>query len=906
MAEAQQIEEVEPDIKCDVVLKPSSKNEDSMVMVNELRAKGYCSVDLNLDDDVLDNIFREVKTISSDGAFSELPEEIADGLLGLDGSERFADLPSEDLPTGIQRCDDALTELVELISWYTPALDIVTRSRTKSVILEAGKKRFGKTPPSLDEDHIIKWRSTFEVGKLMLLMFMGPGSGTLTLTPRDDVDAKPLEVPTAPGMVVILRSDLLASRHTVKGRKAYVLTSFLVQEGSTGSMANPAYASASKSATAEKLDEWTKEKLKELTIVDVDDLEAHVEKNFKNPAWWRAAYDHMYHSVQQTAIRGLGVRCPSTWKQEAIFPACVAGMDGISDVPFTRWALEDYYDPEPDCWMRGKINVKHGGFAEGLEMFDTKFFKIAPGEAKGSDPQQRIILEVGYESLYQAGRRSKNLLNSLTGVYVASQMSEFPMIDAGDSEGGGCEQRAAGTGIAGAIMSNRFSFVMGMQGPSVMVDTDASSSLTCLQLAAQSLFAGKVMSTMATSISSSIMMTPLTWMGRIATGEMTSSGRAFSWDARADGWVRGDGFASICIDNYLDLVDGELVQDASRPAVGVISGTVVRGVGAVATLNSPSAAATQVLFYETARQSGVALTSVDAVDCHADSQLLHDAVEMQMVRKCFAGGMKQGGYEGRAPVACSSTKGNYGNSIQSAGATSIIKRLYEQRVGMSTSMQHLRQLSPYLLQDADEADEQPTLLQTEHIMHPGNTSIIAVPCFGFGGTIACTTLTGHTLSAESPPEKTEKLVQSLPWWPAGGGKLEDGAVPAAGYDIIGSWSSWSTKERFEDKGNGICEYVVSLGVNGFEQFRILIDGDEGKVLHPGCTHGESGMPVYGPAAEDESGFWTVQGSSASDSIEEAASSIGDQYCITHQTTGKYRRITWERIVHEKASIQLLL
>merc|ERR550539_2256942 len=94
---------------------------------------------------------------------------------------------------------------------------------------------------------------------------------------------------------------------------------------------------------------------------------------------------------------------------------------------------------------------------------------------------QRQIMEVGYVALASAGRTVKNLLQSLTGVYVGCHLSEWPMVDQGPEEAGGCEQRSAGTGFAGSIMANRFSFVFGMNGPSVQFDTDQSSAMAALE-----------------------------------------------------------------------------------------------------------------------------------------------------------------------------------------------------------------------------------------------------------------------------------------------------------------------------------------------------------------------------------------------------------------------------------------
>eukprot|EP00434_Breviolum_minutum_P013701 symbB.v1.2.012080.t1/scaffold822.1/size350215/7 len=146
-----------------------------------------------------------------------------------------------------------------------------------------------------------------------------------------------------------------------------------------------------------------------------------------------------------------------------------------------RWDHGNYYSPEPDCWKQVKVCCNHTCMIDGLELFDAKFFRIAPAEVKGMDPLQRQILEVGYAALHDAGQTTKTLLQSLTAIYVASPLSEWPAIDAGPEESGGCAQRSAGTGIAGSIMSNRFSFVFGMNGPSITFDTDASSGLVILE-----------------------------------------------------------------------------------------------------------------------------------------------------------------------------------------------------------------------------------------------------------------------------------------------------------------------------------------------------------------------------------------------------------------------------------------
>merc|ERR1719491_866335 len=106
------------------------------------------------------------------------------------------------------------------------------------------------------------------------------------------------------------------------------------------------------------------------------------------------------------------------------------------------------------------------------------------------------------------------------------------------------------------------------------------------------------------------MMTPLTWLGRCASREMTPRGRAFTFDATTDGFVRADGGASVSVDNLLDVVDGNLVDDADKHREGVITSCVTSSNGVVATLNTPSGPQQIKLFAEACKQAGIAMTSV--------------------------------------------------------------------------------------------------------------------------------------------------------------------------------------------------------------------------------------------------------------------------------------------------------
>ncbi|CAE8658061.1 unnamed protein product, partial [Polarella glacialis] len=122
-----------------------------------------------------------------------------------------------------------------------------------------------------------------------------------------------------------------------------------------------------------------------------------------------------------------------------------------------------------------KSFLRHGSFVDGAELFDNKFFGLSAMEASGMDPHQRVVLEVGYEALRKAGYVKGKLMNSLGGVYLGSSMTIFGQVST----------VSGATGGAASINSNRFSFCLGLKGPSMTCDTDGSSSLTAVHLGAE-------------------------------------------------------------------------------------------------------------------------------------------------------------------------------------------------------------------------------------------------------------------------------------------------------------------------------------------------------------------------------------------------------------------------------------
>ena len=160
------------------------------------------------------------------------------------------------------------------------------------------------------------------------------------------------------------------------------------------------------------------------------------------------------------------------------------GRDAITEVPPDRWSLDAFYDADPDA--PGKMSTRFGGFLEGADRFDARFFGITPREAITMDPQQRLLLEVAWEALEHAGQAPDQLAGHPTGVFVGLSALDYLMSEIKFSEPADIDAYL-GSGSAPSVASGRLSYVLGLQGPSITVDTACSSSLVAVHLACQSL-----------------------------------------------------------------------------------------------------------------------------------------------------------------------------------------------------------------------------------------------------------------------------------------------------------------------------------------------------------------------------------------------------------------------------------
>ncbi|MEO0928041.1 MAG: polyketide synthase, partial [Cyanobacteria bacterium J06643_13] len=243
--------------------------------------------------------------------------------------------------------------------------------------------------------------------------------------------------------------------------------------------------------------------------------------------------------LEPIAIIGIGCRFPGANNPQAFWSMIRDGQNGIVEVPESRWDVDSYYDR--DLSQPGKANTRWGGFLEDIDCFEPQFFGIAPKEAVTMDPQQRLLLEVAWETLEDAGQIPEKLKGSQTGVFIGIGTHDYSIAMWQQP----VSEPYATTGTGNCIAANRISYSFDFKGPSLAVDTACSSSLVAVHLACQSIWTGE--STQALAGGVNMLLLPTIMVGFSKGGFMSSEGQCKSFDAAADGYVRGEGAGLVLL-----------------------------------------------------------------------------------------------------------------------------------------------------------------------------------------------------------------------------------------------------------------------------------------------------------------------------------------------------------------------
>jgi acyl transferase domain-containing protein/NAD(P)-dependent dehydrogenase (short-subunit alcohol dehydrogenase family) len=410
------------------------------------------------------------------------------------------------------------------------------------------------------------------------------------------------------------------------------------------------------------------------------------------------------------AVIGMGCRFPGGANYpESFWKLMRDGVDAVVEFPRDRFDIDALYDPNPEA--PGKMSTRWCGIVDQIDRFDAALFGISPREAASIDPQQRLVLEVAWEALESAAIAPRSIAGSRTGVYVGiitndydKQFLDLQSIDA-----------YFASGISPSLASGRLSYALGLQGPSMTIDTACSSSLVAVHLACRSLRSGET--DLAIAGGSNLVLHPDVTIGYSKARMMAADGRCKTFDAAADGFVRGEGCGLIVLKRLSDA------QAAGDPIVAVIRGSAVNQDGPSSTLTAPHGPSQEAVIREALQDGRVEPHSVGYVEAHGTGTALGDPIEVQALGAVFAG---RG-----TPLRIGSVKTNIGHLESAAGVAGLIKLILSIRHGEIPPTLHFTKPNPHV-----PWSELPIEVVAAPTKWDAPSRIGGVSSFGFSGTNA--------------------------------------------------------------------------------------------------------------------------------------------------------------------------
>lgn len=427
--------------------------------------------------------------------------------------------------------------------------------------------------------------------------------------------------------------------------------------------------------------------------------------------------------TEPVAIIGMACRFPGASSPAELWQLLRGGVDAVTEIPADRWNADRFYDE--DASVPGKMNTRWGGFLERIDYFDAHFFRVSPREAPHLDPQQRMLMEVTWEALEDAGQVPGNLAGTSTGVFIGIMGSDYADTPMNDPL---LVNFYTVTGHSRGIAANRLSHFFDFRGPSMSVDTACSSSLVATNLACRSLWSGE--STLALAGGANVILSPEGTIWYAKAGLLAHDGRCKTFDSRADGLVRSEGVGVV----VLKLLSRALAD--GDPIHAIIKGGAINQDGRSNGLTAPNRWAQEALIREACAQADVSPGQVSYVEAHGTGTALGDPIEAQALGAVLATDRREGDF-----CAIGSIKSNIGHTEAAAGVAGLIKVVLMLKHREIPPSLHYRQPNPHIPFAQLPLRVQQSLSQWPECTGP---VLAGVNAFGFGGTNA------HLVVSEAP------------------------------------------------------------------------------------------------------------------------------------------------------------
>lgn len=426
------------------------------------------------------------------------------------------------------------------------------------------------------------------------------------------------------------------------------------------------------------------------------------------------------------AIIGMGLRFPGgADNPESFWQLLSEGREAISEIPPDRWDIDQYYHPEPDT--PGKMYTRYGAFLESVDTFDGPFFGLSPREIANMDPQHRLILEVGWEALECANQLPEKLFGSATGVFIGLTTFDYSLRMVKERAEDVDTYFALGNGFNSA--PGRLSYLLGLIGPSIAIDTACSSSLATLHIACQNLRSREC--DLALSGGVNLILTPEPNINFSRTQMLSPDCRCHTFDASANGYVRGEGCGMLVLKRLSDAkADGDQI-------LALVRGSALNQDGASGGFTVPSGLSQEKVFRQALKNGGVDPAQVDYIETHGTGTPLGDPIEVRAIGNAYCEVPRE------RPLKIGSVKTNVGHLEAAAGVVGVIKVILSLQNEKIPPHLNFKQPNPHI-----PWDEIPVAVPTKLQAWPRGEKprFAGISGFGISGTNA------HVVIEEAPKE----------------------------------------------------------------------------------------------------------------------------------------------------------
>lgn len=454
------------------------------------------------------------------------------------------------------------------------------------------------------------------------------------------------------------------------------------------------------------------------------------------------------------AVVGMACRFPHAKDLPELWQLISKGEVAFKDIDDSRWKHSAFFDPN-DVRAVDKTYVRKGAFIDGVDEFAALYYGLAPRRVQVMDPQHRLVIEATRQALQDAGYENKPFDRSRTGVFIGASVSEYKDLmtarhraqqsingEFGDSlspaEAEALKASVADVAparaftIAGSLLNMMACSVaqtFDLNGPALSIDAACSSALVAIHEATINLRARQVNVAIAGGVY--LNLNPDNLIGFSRIGAISPSGVCRPFDARADGFVMGEGVGLVVLKRLDDaLRDGDRVY-------AVLKGSGCNNDGRGEGPMTPRPEGQREAMWRAHADTDFPVETISYVETHGTATTVGDAVEVGALKHFFN---ERAGHALEQPFCnLGSIKGNIGHTMSAAGAAGFIKTCLMLHHGVIPPQPGCEELNPKL-----DLPHSPFKVAAQAMPWDAPVRRAAVSSFGFGGTNA------HVLLEQAP------------------------------------------------------------------------------------------------------------------------------------------------------------